>query len=122
MAVGDQRLARPDINSLVFVKIGAGIGAVHPGTRRTIPGADGEAGDIGHIPIANGGPVCRCGKQSCLEAHAAGWALVRDLAEADLPVEPVDDVARLVRTGKHMALELVRTAEHTIGRAITPIW
>ena len=45
-------------------------------------GADGSAGDIGHIRAESGGPVCACGNQGCLEAFFGGAALARDATAA----------------------------------------
>ncbi|WP_319519755.1 ROK family protein [uncultured Martelella sp.] len=43
-------------------------------------GANGTTGDIGHIQLnRERAPLCRCGKVGCIEAHAAGWAIAREL-------------------------------------------
>ena len=71
--------------NFVFVKIGTGIGAgiiVHGELHR---GAQGCAGDIGHIQIPVAGratSICRCGNIDCLEALAGGAALARDAEDA----------------------------------------
>src|SRR5690606_6776018 len=39
-------------------------------------GARGIAGEIGHIPVADG-PECPCGQHGCLELYASGSALAR---------------------------------------------
>jgi predicted NBD/HSP70 family sugar kinase len=42
-------------------------------------GAQGAAGDIGHVPVLDDDSVlCRCGNTGCLEAVAGGFALARD--------------------------------------------
>ena len=64
---------------VVYVKIGTGIGAGLVSGGRLHRGAQGCAGDIGHIAIDDGGDVlCRCGQTGCLEAFAGGAALARD--------------------------------------------
>ena len=66
-------------NELIYIKIGSGIGAgilTHGGLHR---GAQGCAGDIGHIAVAGvTNVVCRCGNVGCLEAVAGGIAISRD--------------------------------------------
>ncbi len=64
---------------VVYVKIGTGIGAGLVSGGQLHRGAQGCAGDIGHIAIDDGGGVlCRCGQTGCLEAFAGGAALARD--------------------------------------------
>ncbi|HKX74555.1 MAG TPA: ROK family protein [Acidimicrobiia bacterium] len=63
--------------SLVILSIGTGIaaGAVVEGS--LVRGAQGMAGEIGHLVIEENGPLCRCGQRGCLEAVAAGPAIAR---------------------------------------------
>jgi glucokinase-like ROK family protein len=67
---------------VVLTKLGTGIGAGIVLHGRLHRGAQGCAGDIGHIQVREGGGVqCRCGNLDCLEAYAGGAALARE-AEA----------------------------------------
>ena len=71
-------LSRADEN-LLFIKVGSGIGAGIISAGKVHRGANGSAGDIGHVSVADGKKtVCRCGQLGCLEAVAGGWALTRD--------------------------------------------
>lgn len=40
-------------------------------------GAEGGAGEIGHIPVVPGGVLCSCGQRGCLETIASGSAVAR---------------------------------------------
>ena len=62
-------------DDVVFVKIGTGIGAGIICGGRLHRGAQGSAGDVGHIQIVEDPTVvCRCGNIGCLEALAGGEA------------------------------------------------
>ena len=66
-------------NELIYIKIGSGIGAGILTHGRLHRGAQGCAGDIGHIAVAGvTDVVCRCGNVGCLEAVAGGIAISRD--------------------------------------------
>ncbi len=66
-------------NELIYIKIGSGIGAGILTHGRLHRGAQGCAGDIGHIAVAGvTDVVCRCGNVGCLEALAGGIAIARD--------------------------------------------
>jgi glucokinase-like ROK family protein len=83
MALGEQHtgVAR-SASAFLFVKIGTGIGCGIVVDRHLYRGADGCAGDIGHIRIDQTGPLCACGNQGCLEAFFGGAALARDATAA----------------------------------------
>ena len=84
MALGEHRagMAR-GIDNFVFVKVGTGVGAGIFAHGLPYRGADGAAGDIGHIAVEGGSTVlCRCGRLGCLEAYAGGGALARQAQEA----------------------------------------
>lgn len=103
MALGEHALRNdPITNELIFVKIGSGIGAgilTHGQLHR---GAQGCAGDIGHIAISAMENVqCRCGNLGCLEAVSGGLALIRD-AE----VAAVNKESSYLGTGKKAKLRL----------------
>jgi glucokinase-like ROK family protein len=83
MAVGERHggVAR-SVDDFLFVKIGTGIGCgIHLGGE-VYRGADGCAGDIGHIQFDAHGPTCTCGNTGCLEALFGGHALARSATAA----------------------------------------
>jgi glucokinase-like ROK family protein len=64
---------------VLFVKVGTGIGAGLVSGGRLHRGANGCAGDIGHVAVAEAeNVICRCGNSGCLEAVAGGAALARE--------------------------------------------
>jgi predicted NBD/HSP70 family sugar kinase len=75
------RLRRRPENFLV-VKIGTGIGCGIVCHGALYRGADGAAGDVGHICVDPNGPLCQCGNVGCVEAIAAGPAIGRMAEEA----------------------------------------
>jgi glucokinase-like ROK family protein len=79
MSVGEWRAGiAKGLRDVVFVKIGTGIGAGLISNGAPHRGAQGAAGDVGHIQVVDEGVVCRCGNIGCLEALAGGAALARD--------------------------------------------
>ena len=80
MALGELRDGRAKgFRDVIYVKIGSGIGAGLVSQGELHRGAQGCAGDIGHVSVEEGSTVlCRCGKFGCLEALAGGAALARD--------------------------------------------
>ena len=77
----DQAHRRP--RDILYLQVGTGIGAGLMSNGLLHRGADGAAGDIGHVRVTgNDAVVCRCGRTGCLEAVAGGWAVMRDARRA----------------------------------------
>jgi predicted NBD/HSP70 family sugar kinase len=123
MALGEMGIAGSDEDVLV-VKVGTGIGCGIIVDGRVYRGAQGSAGDIGHIsvPPPGGQPViCRCGNENCLEAIAGGGALLRAAQAAGLPVSSTRELVQLAARGDGPTLELVRNAGRTIGTVLASL-
>ncbi len=122
MAWGEQRVVYPQVTELFMLKVGTGVGAGLVTGNRIFRGADGAAGDIGHlhatVPVDGPQSECRCGRLGCVEAYAGGWALVRDLNAAGIEVADLDQAVRLIRSGDLAAVALARQAARVIGEAV----
>jgi predicted NBD/HSP70 family sugar kinase len=122
MALGEHWAARPEVEHLVFVKIGTGIGCGIISERRLHRGAQGAAGDIGHIRVTSAAEViCRCGNTGCLEAVAGGAAIASQLRNAGIHAENSRDVVGLVRAGNTQAVQFIRQAGREIGDVLASI-
>ena len=123
-------------DNVVVVKIGTGIGAGIVSDGRLHRGAQGSAGDIGHIQVVNDpAVVCRCGNTGCLEALAGGRALGR-LGEAaarddrsprlraaldEHGTVTGEDVGRAAAFGDPVAVAMLQTAGHQVGSVLASI-
>ena len=120
MALGERAIAWPTTAHLMFVKVATGIGAGVISGGELQRGAQGVAGDIGHVQVARGSDVpCHCGNRGCLEALASGPAIARSLRERGVPAENGNDVIALVKGGNIEAIQAVRQAGRDIGEVLT---
>lgn len=63
---------------IVMVTLGTGVGGGIVINGHILPGADGAAGEIGHIPMRDDEEeCCGCGKKGCLEQYASASGIVR---------------------------------------------
>ena len=123
-------------DNVVVIKVGTGIGAGIISDGRLHRGAQGSAGDVGHIQVLDEvSVVCRCGNVGCLEALAGGAALARDGAAAAregrserlrIALEQhgrvtAEDVARAASHGDAVSLALIQAAGRRIGRMLASI-
>ena len=121
-ALGEARALPADQAPLLFVKIGTGIGGGLI-TREGVlhHGADGAAGDIGHVRV-RGGPddPCVCGNVGCIEAVASASAVARRLAgtTGDTAPATIADVRARLAKADPTAVALVREAAAHIGEVV----
>jgi predicted NBD/HSP70 family sugar kinase len=120
MALSERSIAWPNTSNLLFVKVATGIGAGLISDGHLQRGAQGVAGDIGHVQVARGGDVpCTCGNRGCLEALASGPAIARALSAQGLDAHTGSDVVDLVKRGNIEAIQAVRQAGRDIGEVLT---
>lgn len=84
-----------DSKRFVTITLGTGVGAgiVHNG--KIYHGANGMAGEVGHMVIQRGGLPCPCGRHGCWEQYASATALKRMTAAA-LTAHPHSILAQVV--------------------------
>jgi len=119
MALSERRGHLERHRDLLFVKASTGIGVGIVTDGRLLRGALGAAGEIGHNKIAAAqGLPCRCGDTGCLEAVAAGWALVQAARTGGHEITHVRDLVALAVKGDADARHLVRVAGRRIGEVV----
>lgn len=120
--------------NLAYIKVGRGIGAGLLLDGQIYHGADGSAGEIGHITIEENGPLCSCGNRGCLEAMAGGNAVARiamdyvkrghrtELSRIH-PVESIQshDVITAACSGDLVAQQILSEAGAHLGTAISSL-
>jgi glucokinase-like ROK family protein len=123
-------------DNVVVVKIGTGIGAGIISDGRLHRGAQGSAGDVGHIQVVDDASIiCRCGNVGCLEALAGGAAIGRHGEAAALEGRSArlraaldehgeltaEDVARAAAFGDPVAVELLQSAGRRVGHMLASV-
>jgi glucokinase len=77
-AIGEQYFgAAKGVNSLLMITLGTGVGGGIILDNKLWCGADGTAGEIGHIVVEPMGAPCGCGSRGCLEQYSSASAIVR---------------------------------------------
>jgi len=137
LALGELRGDKDiDVQDILFVKIGAGIGAGLISGGKIHRGGNGCAGDIGHVYIAEAdNVVCRCGNMGCLESIAGGTALSNEglrLAQSGTSKElasifdatqniTVQDLANAANHGDAAARALLNHSGKLVGATLATL-
>ena len=93
-ALGEKWMgAGQDVDDLVLLTLGTGIGGGIIYEGKVMHGQVGMAGELGHITVVPNGNPCGCGNHGCLEKHASATA--------------VESMANLLALGQHLSSEEV---------------
>lgn len=117
--------------SAVMITLGTGIGGGVVINGRILSGANGGAGEIGHITVEPDEAVrCNCGKFGCLEQYASANGIVfltkRILTESDIPSKlremqdfSAREICALAREGDMAAKEAIERFGGYLGYAMS---
>jgi glucokinase len=105
-----------------FLTLSTGVGGGIVLNGKLLRGADGFAGEMGHIPVMAEGPECLCGAKGCLERSCGGMWLERDhgLPALELMRDP-EFVSRYVvglARGLKTVIMLLNPARIAVGGGI----
>lgn len=121
--------------SLLYVTVGTGVGGGWVLDGKIFHGADGMAGEIGHIIVDPQGPLCVCGRRGCVEAMASGPAIalnarerlaanpsageiLRGLIGNNLDALTAEVVSRAANDGDELARQVIDEAARALGFGI----
>jgi glucokinase-like ROK family protein len=135
MALGELWRMQRGLRNFLVIKVGTGIGCGIVCHGRVYRGANGSAGDVGHICVDPAGPRCHCGNLGCVETMAAGPAIARAATEAarsgqsallaqmlaERGTLKLQDVAQASRAGDVAAHAIVQRSGALIGQMLASI-
>lgn len=122
LALGEHALQWSGVDDLVFVKVATGIGAGIISGGQLQRGAQGSAGDMGHVqvPYSHDSPRPP-GDERDLEAIASGTAIAADLRAQGIQASGSSDVVALVRAGHPAAIAATRQAGREVGEVLATV-
>jgi glucokinase len=130
-ALGEHRCgAGRGFDNMLYLTASTGIGGGIIIDGELYSGADGCAGEFGHMTIKADGPKCHCGNFGCLESLASGWAIAQeamtrikhgektsiiDLVDGRIDNITAETVATAARQGDRIAYDIVAKAADYLG-------
>jgi glucokinase-like ROK family protein len=99
---------------MVYVKVSSGVGAGMILRGELFRGANGTAGEIGHLTIDEQGPFCRCGSRGCLEAYAS-VGMAQTALGVQMPGADIEEIVAAAKSGNVSALRMFEDAGLHLG-------
>lgn len=115
---------------LAYIDVDMGIGSGLMIDGKLNIGANGIAGEFGHITIDFNGPRCNCGNRGCLEAMSSGIAVLRELS-GQLEQEPthplyekrnnlaMEDIFTMTEQNDLLTLSILNQSASYMGVAVS---
>lgn len=110
--------------SFLMVTLGTGIGAGLVLGHMLYPGANGFAGEFGHLNIDHTptAPLCACGQRGCVEAFTGTRALLSRYNElSGKQEEEVFPIAESARRGERVGMEVFAVMGDALGRGLAAV-
>jgi len=122
-ALGEKWIgAGRDVDDLVLVTLGTGIGGGIIVGGRILHGNIGMAGELGHMTVVPNGNPCGCGNAGCLEKHASATAISVMARLIGLgPDLTSEDVFNLAKGGDDRAKTVFRSMGEALGIALATL-
>lgn len=108
-------------SSSLYVTVSTGIGGGLVIGGKVWRGHNGQGGEVGHVTVLPGGPVCGCGLDGCLEAVASGVAIARDGRYAYKEELDTLEVFRRWQSGEAKATRIVEQAARYLGTGLASL-
>lgn len=130
--------AGEDVDDLLLLTVGTGVGGGIVLDGKLHRGAFGVAAEIGHLRVVPQGHLCGCGNRGCLEQYGSGSALVREarvgaegrsllakdlLDRAGGDPEAIDGpmITEAARAGDTFSIELLADLGRWLGEGIASL-
>lgn len=108
-----------DVDDLVLLTLGTGIGGGIISGGRVLHGNLGMAGELGHITVIPEGNPCGCGNRGCLEKHASATAITAMARLLQLGENvPASQVHQMALAGDVRAKAIFESMGRALGIAL----
>ncbi|MBV8501849.1 MAG: ROK family transcriptional regulator [Paucibacter sp.] len=84
------------LENFFYLHLGLGLGGALVDGRSAYRGANGNATEIGHVPVQPGGTPCYCGNTGCLERYLSLHSLAEALGASDAQMQDPAYLAALI--------------------------
>ena len=120
-----------NLDHFIVITLGTGLGSGIVTDGKLLLGADGFAGELGHVCAIPGGRICGCGKRGCLETYVSATGIKRTFLEmlskyngmssiSEVPWEKLDAkvVEDAAKSGDRASIDAYAITGAILGRCL----
>ncbi|MDD5282034.1 MAG: ROK family protein [Candidatus Omnitrophica bacterium] len=108
-------------SNVLCLTLGTGVGGGLIIGNSLYRGRDNAAGEVGHIPLNERGPVCGCGSEACLEVYVGNARIIEDARKLFGSKITLEEVSRLAQGDNIKAMKFWDEVGGKIGLALSGI-
>jgi len=108
-------------NNVLCITLGTGVGGGLIINKALYRGPDNAAGEVGHLPLNEYGPVCGCGSRACLEAYVGNARIIKAARKIFGTKITLEEVSQLARGKNSKAVRFWNKIGKRIGLALSGI-
>ncbi|WP_082979560.1 ROK family transcriptional regulator [Labrys sp. WJW] len=109
-----------DIDDFVYMFSGSGVGGALFLGGSIYLGAEGLAGELGHIKVVPHGRLCSCGGAGCLSAYLSESAIATHASVVSgRPIHAIEEILALAQEGDPAVLDAFSLAGEVLGTALS---
>ncbi|RIJ69725.1 ROK family protein [Nakamurella silvestris] len=109
------------VDSIFFLSIGTGVAGAVTRLGQVESGATGQAGEVGHLIVRPGGPMCGCGNRGCVEAIASAARIADRYSSESGRTVTAEEVVAQVTAGDPLAVEVWQDAVGALADALASV-
>ncbi|MDD2927879.1 MAG: ROK family protein [Candidatus Omnitrophica bacterium] len=108
-------------DNVLCITLGTGVGGGLIINKALYRGADNAAGEVGHLPLNENGPVCGCGSRACLEAYVGNARIIEAARKIFGSRITLEEASQLARGKNNKAVKFWNKIGKKIGLALSGI-
>ena len=120
-AYGEYATRVEQINNLIYLGLGTGVGGGLILNGQPFQGQHGVAMEVGHITVQPNGRLCGCGNHGCMEQYASASGVSLSYLEATGQHRDTLEIANLAHQGDSNAIAAYQLAGKSLAQALAHI-
>lgn len=120
-AYGEYAMHPENINHLIYLGLGTGVGGGLIINGRPFQGMHGVAMEVGHIIVQEGGRLCGCGNHGCMEQYASATGVATSYLEATQQQRTAAEIASEAVAGNQAALAAYALAGKSLAQGLAHV-
>ncbi len=120
-AYGEYATHPKQVNSLIYLGLGTGVGGGLVLNGKPFQGQHGVAMEVGHITVQPNGRLCGCGNHGCMEQYASASGVALSYLEATGQHHNALEIAKLARQGNANAIAAYQLAGKCLAQALAHV-
>lgn len=107
--------------NVLCLTLGTGVGGGLVINGSLFRGNDNAAGELGHLPINERGPLCGCGSRACLEAYIGNRTILKEARKLFGKKISLENVSRLALNNNLKAVKFWHRVGEKLGLALSGV-